>query len=86
MILQNDCKFHWKNKMTFLTSGLYFFFILQAEQEELDVILAKRAKKGKTVEEKTLEEKTTLHGTSYYLHVFVMFYSSVSHVLKAYIK
>ncbi|PIK50226.1 putative pre-mRNA-processing factor 17 [Apostichopus japonicus] len=33
----------------------------EAEQEELDVILAKRAKKGKTVEEKTLEEKTTLH-------------------------
>lgn len=34
---------------------------LQDEQKALDEILAKRSKKGKQVEEKPVEEKTTLH-------------------------
>ncbi|XP_041354236.1 pre-mRNA-processing factor 17-like [Gigantopelta aegis] len=33
----------------------------EEEQKELDVILAKRSKAGKQVEEKAMEEKTTLH-------------------------
>ena len=35
--------------------------IFQEEKEALDEILAKRNKKGKQVEEKSMEEKTTLH-------------------------
>ena len=34
---------------------------LQDQKKELDEILAKRAKTGKKTEEKTIEEKTTLH-------------------------
>ena len=37
------------------------FDILQEEKAELDEILAKRAKTGKQTEEKTADEKTTLH-------------------------
>ncbi|CAG5126344.1 unnamed protein product [Candidula unifasciata] len=33
----------------------------EEEQKELDEILAKRSKSGKQIEEKTIEEKTTLH-------------------------
>ncbi|GFR75491.1 pre-mRNA-processing factor 17-like [Elysia marginata] len=36
----------------------------EEEQKELDEILAKRAKAGKQVEEKTVEEKSTLHSKS----------------------
>ena len=36
---------------------------LQDQKKELDEILAKRAKTGKKTEEKTIEEKTTLHST-----------------------
>ncbi len=35
--------------------------MLQEEQKDLDEILAKRAKKGKKVEEKPMEEKTIMH-------------------------
>ena len=35
--------------------------LFQEEQKELDEILAKRAKKGKKVEDKPMEEKTTMH-------------------------
>ena len=43
----------------FLSSrGMMF---IQEEKAELDEILAKRSKKGKQVEQKPMEEKTTLH-------------------------
>ena len=41
---------------------------MQEEQKELDEILAKRSKAGRSTDEKPLEEKTTLHSM-----VFVFF-------------
>ena len=45
---------------------------LQDQKKELDEILAKRAKTGKKTEEKTIEEKTTLHSTFSYALKFAM--------------
>ena len=42
-------------------SSVHGNFCFKEEKEELDEILAKRSKKGKKMEEKPSEEKTTLH-------------------------
>jgi len=44
------------------TNWLYHVHdVFQEEQKELDEIIAKRKKRGKQVEDKPVEEKSTLH-------------------------
>lgn len=45
-------------------------FLLKEEKKELDEILAKRSKSSKQTEEKTADEKTTLHSKKTYIHTF----------------
>lgn len=44
--------------------------LLKEEKKELDEILAKRSKSSKQTEEKTADEKTTLHSKKTYIHTF----------------
>lgn len=51
---------------------LCLYFVLQEEQVELDEILAKRQKRGKVTEDKSMDEKSILHSMFFYMYIVIL--------------